>query len=119
MTERCERFLYIFVLLLAFPIAGAVSAARSEPIEPSDAIASDIAATRRPTSSGGALSSSPAANAPQLGLITPQYQEIPSAWSYNPYTTGLAACPQREPGDLPCGDTVAPSYGALGHGIRY
>jgi len=55
MTERCERFLYIFVLLLAFPIAGAVSAARSEPIEPSDAIASDIAATRRPTSSGGAF----------------------------------------------------------------
>jgi hypothetical protein len=35
----------------------------------------------------------------------------PLSWYYNPYTSGLGPCPQRFPGDLPCRDTIDPSYG--------
>ena len=120
-SEHCARFLYMFVLLLVvFLIAGGVPPAKSEPVEPSDAIAADTIVTRRPASAGGALASSPTAHAPRLGLITQEYPETPPAWSYNPYTTGWAPCPQREPGDPPCADTMAPShYRATSKGVRF
>lgn len=35
----------------------------------------------------------------------------PPSWSYNPYTSGLGACPQWLPGDSPCRETMPPSYG--------
>ena len=107
------------LLAAAFPVVAAMPSAKSEPVEPSDAIASDLLSTRRPAPAAGALASSPTANVPRLGLITPQYSEIPAASSYNPYTAGLSACPQREPGDPPCGELLPPSYDSLRGGIRY
>ena len=35
----------------------------------------------------------------------------PPSWSFDPYTSGLAACPQRFPGDPPCSFTLQPSFG--------
>ena len=107
------------VLVAGFLVVTAMSSAKSDPVEPSDAIASDLLSTRRSAPAAGALASSPTAHAPRLGLITPQYSEIPPASSYNPYTAGLTACPQREPGDPPCGEMLAPSYGVFRSGIRY
>lgn len=43
------------------------------------------------------------------------YNQVPVAppsWSYDPYTSGLAPCPQWRPGDLTrCGQQMPPSYG--------
>jgi len=120
-AKRCIGCPYWFVLLLGtFAITGGVPLAKSEPVEPSDAIASDTTVTRRPAAAGGALAASPTANAPRLGLITPQYPEIPPAWSYNPYTAGLAPCPQREAGDPSCGDLMTPSSSRpMSNGVRF
>jgi hypothetical protein len=55
----------------------------------------------------------------------PQYQGYPyvqtypsnpapaalASWSYNPYTSGLAPCPQRARGDDRCEDTMVPTAG--------
>jgi hypothetical protein len=41
----------------------------------------------------------------------PYASMAPPAWSYDPYTSGLGPCPQRGPGDLPCWDRIAPTYG--------
>jgi hypothetical protein len=36
----------------------------------------------------------------------------PPSWSYDPYTSGMTACPQKRPGDLtPCRDIMPPTYG--------
>ena len=36
----------------------------------------------------------------------------PRSWSYDPYTSGLAACPQHSPNDsLSCSQQMPPSYG--------
>jgi hypothetical protein len=32
-------------------------------------------------------------------------------WNYDPYTSGLAPCTQRWPGDPPCSVTMPPTYG--------
>lgn len=44
----------------------------------------------------------------------PLYQEpaTPPSWSYNPYTSGQAPCPQGIPGDLQrCSQKMPPTYG--------
>jgi hypothetical protein len=44
----------------------------------------------------------------------PHYQVPPfppAAWNYNPYTSGMTACPQRGPRDPPCSETLFPTYG--------
>src|SRR3954454_22233387 len=43
--------------------------------------------------------------------VQPYVQTTPPEWSYDPYTSGLSPCPQRLPGDLPCRETMQPSYG--------
>ena len=118
MRNRNECF-PVAIGLAALLIGGAVPPANSEPAEPADAIASDIIATRRSAPVAGAFSASPVADAPRLGLITPEYPEMPAAWRYNPYTAGLGPCPQREPGDPPCSDTVVPSYPSSGGAVRF
>jgi len=36
----------------------------------------------------------------------------PPAWSYDPYTSGMAPCPQWRPGDLNrCAQQMPPTYG--------
>jgi hypothetical protein len=35
----------------------------------------------------------------------------PPAWSYDPYTSGMTACPQRGHRDPPCSETLFPTYG--------
>ena len=35
----------------------------------------------------------------------------PQSWNYNPYTSGMTACPQRGPRDPPCSETLFPTYG--------
>ena len=35
----------------------------------------------------------------------------PPSWSYDPYTSGLTACPQRGRRDPPCSETLFPTYG--------
>lgn len=36
----------------------------------------------------------------------------PQSWSYDPYTSGLASCPQRSPTDsLTCSQEMPPTYG--------
>ena len=35
----------------------------------------------------------------------------PAAWNYDPYTSGMTACPQRGPRDPPCSETLFPTYG--------
>ena len=36
----------------------------------------------------------------------------PPAWSWDPYTSGLGVCPQREsPSDPPCSEMLPPTYG--------
>jgi hypothetical protein len=42
------------------------------------------------------------------------YYPVPAAppsWSYDPYTSGLTACPQRTRKDPPCSETLFPTYG--------
>jgi hypothetical protein len=44
----------------------------------------------------------------------PYYQvspSPPSAWNYDPYTSGMTACPQRGHRDPPCSETLFPTYG--------
>jgi hypothetical protein len=44
----------------------------------------------------------------------PYYQTPPStplSWSYDPYTSGMSACPQRGRRDPPCNETLFPTYG--------
>jgi hypothetical protein len=44
----------------------------------------------------------------------PQYAQVPAtppSWSYDPYTSGLTACPQRGHRDPPCSETLFPTYG--------
>jgi hypothetical protein len=43
----------------------------------------------------------------------PIYQAPATApsWSYDPYTSGLGACPQWLPGDSPCREQMPPTYG--------
>jgi hypothetical protein len=42
----------------------------------------------------------------------PQAPATPPSWSYNPYTSGMAPCPQGLPGDLErCREQMPPSYG--------
>ena len=60
---------------------------------------------------GGSLAASaqPFSYSPQ-----PSYQPPPTppSWSYDPYTSGQAPCPQKRPGDLqPCRDMMPPTYG--------
>ena len=39
-------------------------------------------------------------------------QPTPPSWSYDPYTSGQTACPQKRPGDLQsCQDMMPPTYG--------
>ena len=47
---------------------------------------------------------------PQVA-VQPYVSRTPPEWSYDPYTSGLSPCPQRLPGDPPCSETMAPSYG--------
>ena len=35
----------------------------------------------------------------------------PASWSYNPYTSGMSACPQRARGDDSCASRIAPTAG--------
>ena len=36
----------------------------------------------------------------------------PPSWSYDPYTSGLASCPQHSPNDsLSCSQQMPPTYG--------
>lgn len=36
----------------------------------------------------------------------------PPSWSYDPYTSGQTACPQKRPGDTqPCQEIMPPTYG--------
>ncbi|MFZ2005124.1 MAG: hypothetical protein WB697_24145 [Stellaceae bacterium] len=39
-------------------------------------------------------------------------QALPPSWSYDPYTSGQTACPQKRPGDnQPCSAMMPPTYG--------
>ncbi len=42
----------------------------------------------------------------------------PSSWSYDPYTSGLAACPQRMRGDDSCAERIAPTAGQPNYWVR-
>jgi hypothetical protein len=35
----------------------------------------------------------------------------PPSWSYDPYTSGLGACPNWTPGDSPCRERMQPTFG--------
>jgi hypothetical protein len=35
----------------------------------------------------------------------------PPAWNYDPYTSGLGACLNWTPGDLPCRERIQPTFG--------
>lgn len=42
----------------------------------------------------------------------PPAASLPQSWSYDPYTSGAAPCPQGIPGDLQrCAQKMPPSYG--------
>jgi len=39
-------------------------------------------------------------------------QAVPPSWSYDPYTSGQTACPQKRPGDTEsCAQMMPPTYG--------
>jgi hypothetical protein len=39
-------------------------------------------------------------------------QVYPPSWSFDPYTSGQTACPQKRPGDTePCSQIMPPTYG--------
>jgi hypothetical protein len=40
-----------------------------------------------------------------------QAPAMPPAWNYNPYTSGLGACLNWLPGDLPCRERTLPTFG--------
>lgn len=42
----------------------------------------------------------------------------PTSWSYNPYTSGLGPCPQRDRGDTPCSERIAPTAGQPNYWVR-
>ena len=47
----------------------------------------------------------------QANPISPA-QAAPQSWSYDPYTSGMAPCPQGIHGDLEsCGQKMPPTYG--------
>jgi len=49
--------------------------------------------------------------APYPAPISPA-QAAPPSWSYDPYTSGQAPCPQKRPGDLQsCSQIMPPTYG--------
>ena len=46
------------------------------------------------------------------GYFTGQAPATPPSWSYDPYTSGLAGCPQWYPGETPdCRKLMPPTYG--------
>jgi hypothetical protein len=51
----------------------------------------------------------------QLPQYQPSYAPIPAtppSWSYDPYTSGLSPCPQRDPRDSDsCWQQMPPTYG--------
>jgi hypothetical protein len=48
---------------------------------------------------------------PYAAPISPA-QALPPSWSYDPYTSGQTACPQKRPGDTqPCSAMMPPTYG--------
>jgi hypothetical protein len=48
---------------------------------------------------------------PATPAISPA-QAAPPSWSYDPYTSGQTACPQKRPGDLQsCSQMMPPTYG--------
>jgi hypothetical protein len=61
-----------------------------------------------------------AAPYPAYGYYPPYpYYSAPAAppsWSYNPYTSGLAACTNWSPGDSPCRERMQPSFGQPNYG---
>ncbi len=56
-----------------------------------------------------------AASTAQTQSAPPLYAQVPRtppSWSYDPYTSGQAPCPQRMPGDtLTCQQEMPPTYG--------
>lgn len=46
-------------------------------------------------------------------------QALPPSWSYDPYTSGQAPCPQKRPGDTePCSRIMPPTYGQPSYWAR-
>ncbi len=62
-----------------------------------------------------AVAQAPAPGYPQPYAPPPAIspaQAYPPSWSYDPYTSGQAPCPQGIPGDLGrCRDRMPPTYG--------
>jgi hypothetical protein len=53
----------------------------------------------------------PAPNPYAAPAVSPA-QVYPPSWSYDPYTSGQAPCPQKRPGDTqPCSEIMPPTYG--------
>ena len=65
----------------------------------------------------GAIPFGPMAG-PRFGFVAPQYAAPPASWSYDPYTSGLTPCVNREPSDPPCSELVAPSFGQPNYRAR-
>lgn len=42
----------------------------------------------------------------------------PTSWSYNPYTSGMGPCPQRDRGEDRCADRIAPTAGQPNYWVR-
>jgi hypothetical protein len=51
-------------------------------------------------------------------FLAPQYAAPPASWSYDPYTSGLTPCVNRESSDPPCSELVAPSFGQPNYRAR-
>jgi hypothetical protein len=57
---------------------------------------------------GGSTLAAPYPYAPPISPA----QAYPPSWSYDPYTSGQAPCPQKLPGDLrTCEQNMPPTYG--------
>jgi hypothetical protein len=53
-----------------------------------------------------------AAGAQQYQAPPQQRPATPPSWSYDPYTSGMGACPQKSPLDTQtCGQIMPPTYG--------
>jgi hypothetical protein len=53
----------------------------------------------------------PAPTPAPYGVMSPA-QALPPSWSYDPYTSGQAPCPQGIPGETGhCQDRMPPTYG--------
>jgi hypothetical protein len=51
------------------------------------------------------------APSPVVPAVSPA-QAVPPSWSYDPYTSGQTACPQKRPGDTEsCAQMMPPTYG--------